>query len=110
MTNHPKCYVLKRCDNTISVVQLSSTAPHYERAIAAQIREWCEMTGDVIIAGPLPALAVLEYRAEVEREAVEVQAWKAAQRLNLRAAVRDAVARHRARRLNEIAKNPDPRD
>lgn len=118
MNQHPAVYVVRRCDGTIAVVQLSSTADHYLRAIAREVRSLCDESGDVVIAGPLVPLAMSEYRREVEKEREDVRAWVAAQRLNLRQLVSDAVARHRARKLNaeqrakvdEIAKNPDPRD
>lgn len=116
MTSPPPCYVVRRCDGSLAVIQLASTAPLYLQAIAREVRVISLDTADRVIAGPVTPITMAEYRADIERERQEVAAWAEAERLNLRDAVREAVARYRARKalapeaLRAIAEHPDPRD
>ena len=103
------CYIIRKADNTIRLVELSSTFPYYRAAIDAQVREAAGLVGDLVIDGPIEAISIRAYRSEVNEEVSDVERWTAER---LRGAAKNALdkAALRRERLRALAANPDPRD
>lgn len=103
------CYIIRKAENTIRLVELSATFPYYRQAIDAQIRDAADLVGDLVVAGPIETTTIREYRTEVNEELADVERWS---RERLRGAAKNAIDKAAARRerLRELAANPDPRD